>query len=111
MAKDRILGIVQGGLFRRLTPIRDVAGGCRLTRAKAKDKSRSVDAKAIDLAPYEGIALLVEGRNEDLWVFDVKIVERAGPILSGVVQYVLGGGLSRFDALSEAEEAGQGADQ
>jgi hypothetical protein len=103
MAKNRILGIVQDGLFRRLTPIRDVGGGCRLTRAKAKDKTKNVDAKAIDLAPYEGAALLIEGRNEDMWVFDVRIVERAGPILSGLVQHVLGGGLSGFDASSEEE--------
>lgn len=98
MSKERILGVVQGGLFRRLTPIRDPGGGCRLTRAKAKDKAKSVDAKAIDLSPYEGTALLIEGRNQDMWVFDVDIIERAGPILSGLVQHVLGGVPSSFNS-------------
>ena len=88
MANERILGIVRNGYLRRLTPVRDLGAGCRLTR-------ESPDAAApergeIDLRPYEGCAILVEGEQREFWVHSAAVLEQGGPILTELVQYVLG---------------------
>jgi hypothetical protein len=88
MAKERILGIVQNGLLRRLTPVRDLGIGCRLTR-DVSGKGPPEQGE-IDLARYGGNAILVEGEPAELWAHSANVVEEAGPIVTELVQYVLG---------------------
>ena len=88
MAKERILGIVQAGLLRRLTPVRDLGVGCRLTRDAPG--TGPPEQNEIDLARYEGSAILIEGEPAELWVHSANVVEEAGPIVTELMQYVLG---------------------
>jgi hypothetical protein len=88
MANERILGVVRNGYLRRLTPIRDLGIGCRLTREAPG--AAAPESGEIDLRSYEGCAVLVEGEPLELWVYSAVVVEQAGPIVTELVQYVLG---------------------
>ena len=80
MAKERVLGIVQNGLLRRLTPFRHLGVGCRLTRGPSG--KGPPEQGEIDLNRYEGNAILVEGEPTELWVHSANVVEEAGPIVT-----------------------------
>lgn len=86
---EKILGIVKDGLFRRLTPIRDWSG-CRLTRI-APQQAQSPESGEIQLAEYEGSAVLVTGEAQEFWIYSAAVIEQAGPIVSILVEHVLGG--------------------
>jgi hypothetical protein len=88
MAKQRILGIVRDKQLRRLTPIRDLGLGCRLSREAAN--AAAPERGEIDLSRYEGSAILVEGEPRDFWVYSASVIEQGGPIVTELVQYVLG---------------------
>jgi hypothetical protein len=86
---EKILGIVKDGLFRRLTPIRDWSG-CRLTRI-GPQRAQSPESGEIQLAEYEGSAVLVTGEAQEFWIYSADVIEQAGPIVSILVEHVLGG--------------------
>jgi hypothetical protein len=88
MARERFLGVVLEGLLRRLTPIRDPAGGCRLTRRKAE--AGSPEDEELSMESYEGAALLVEGEAQELWIYEAQVIEKGSPIVTELVQFVLG---------------------
>jgi hypothetical protein len=41
----------------------------------------------IDLAPYEGMALVVRGRDGGGWIYEAEIVEEGGPLLTALVEW------------------------
>jgi hypothetical protein len=87
MATERYLGVVHAGLFRRLTPFRDPAGGCRLSQARPGAAPEPLE---ISLEDYAGAALLVEGVAQELWIYEANVIEKASPIVTELVQFVLG---------------------
>lgn len=64
-----------------------------MTRA-AMQEAISPEAKEIDLAEYEGNALMVRGYDSGGWIYSAQIVEQGGPILSAVVHRVFDEGSS-----------------
>ena len=42
------------------------------------------------LEAYEGYALLVSGNQSGGWIYEVKVIDQAGPILTALLQHVFG---------------------
>jgi hypothetical protein len=87
------LGRVENGEFRILEP-KEHCCTVRLTKLikpKLLDEA-AVEKHQIDLSKDEGMAIMVEGAlgKEELWVYEAKVVDRAGPILSAVVGKIFG---------------------
>ncbi|HPJ84346.1 MAG TPA: hypothetical protein PLM24_10980 [Methanothrix sp.] len=87
------LGLVENDEFRILEPKEH----CCTVRLTKLIKPRLLDEAAIekhqiDLSKDEGMAIMVEGAlgKEELWVYEAKVVDRAGPILSAVVGKIFG---------------------
>jgi hypothetical protein len=87
------LGRVENGEFRILEPKEH----CCTVRLTKLIKPRLLDEAAIEkhtinLSEDEGMAIMVEGAlgKEELWVYEAKVVDRAGPILSAVVGKIFG---------------------
>jgi len=88
MNNTGFLGIVREGALRTLaTEKASAPASLRLTRRTLNDE-RSPDDDELDLAAYEGLALLVRGVERNGWVYSAVVVEEAGLILSTVVQRV-----------------------
>jgi len=83
----QMLGIVQGGRFTSLAPRGIVAA--RLTQIQMQE-ARAPESSEIDLARYEGDAILIRGVASGGWVYDAEVVSQAGPILTLVVERLFG---------------------
>ena len=61
----------------------------RLIKPKLLDET-TIEKHQIDLSKDEGMAMIVEGAlgREELWIYEAKVVDRGGPILSEVVRKV-----------------------
>lgn len=86
---NKFLGIVQNGRFQRLTPEPAPAGSVRLTRISMQ-MAIPPESGELDLTKYEGSAIMVEGHNGGGWIYSAEVVDKAGPILTAVVQQVFG---------------------
>lgn len=88
MNNTGFLGIVRGGALMTLAAEKaSTPASLRLTR-RTLDDERAPEGDELDLAAYEGLALLVRGVERDGWVYSAVVVEEAGLILSAVVQRV-----------------------
>lgn len=81
---QRILGIVENRKFVALAP---ALAGLRLTTIQ-RQEARSVESGELDLGAHEGEAIMVEGALDSGWLYEARIVDRAGPILTAVVREV-----------------------
>ena len=84
-----VLGIVQNGRLIALEPGGLALSGIRLTSIM-RQKARSVQSGELDLAAFEGVALMVEGVRDSGWLYEAHIIEQAGPILTAVVRRLFG---------------------
>lgn len=87
------LGLVENGEFRILEP-KEHCCTVRLTKLikpKLLDEA-TIEKHQIDLSEDEGMAIMVEGGlgKEELWVYEAKVTDRAGPIISAVVRKIFG---------------------
>jgi hypothetical protein len=87
------LGLVENGQLRILEP-KEHCCTVRLTKLikpKLLDEA-AIEKHQIDLSEDEGMAIMVEGAlgKEELWVFEAKVVDKGGPILSAVVRKTFG---------------------
>jgi hypothetical protein len=48
------------------------------------------DAREIDLAEYEGRAIMVSGHDDGSWIYSASVIDEAGPILTAVVEQLFG---------------------
>ncbi|KQC16129.1 MAG: hypothetical protein WCY97_03680 [Methanothrix sp.] len=87
------LGMVENGEFRILEP-REHCCTVRLTKLikPSLPDSAANEKHQIDLSEDEGMAIMVEGAlgKEELWVYEAKVTDRAGPILSATVRKIFG---------------------
>ena len=86
---EEFLGLVENGEFRILEP-KEHCCTVKLTqliKPSLLDEA-AIEKHQIDLSKDEGMAIMVEGSlaKEELWVFEAKVTDRAGPILSAVVR-------------------------
>jgi hypothetical protein len=88
---DKFLGIVEDGRFSILMP-RPQCCTVKLTRiAKpASIAEELVASHAIDLAEYEGKAILVTGvlHEHKGWLYEASVIDQAQPILTEVVKEI-----------------------
>jgi hypothetical protein len=85
---DRILGLVERGKFRPLeaaAPSRSV----RLTRIPPQ-AAQSPESGELDLAEYEGSAIMVAGSNQGDWIYSAEVIDQATPIVTELVRRVFG---------------------
>ena len=86
---QQFLGIVQNGQFRVLSPAGAAGSSLRLTGI-ARQEAVSPESRELQLAQYEGQAIMVSGYPDSGWVYSAKVIDQAGPILTAVVQQVFG---------------------
>lgn len=88
------LGIVENGKFRILEPTEHCCA-VRLTKLIKPSLSDegAIEKHQIDLSEDEGMAIMVEGTidKEELWMYEAKVIDSAGPILSATVRKTFGG--------------------
>ncbi len=84
---SRFLGIVNGNQFQPFETDSSLDSSVRLTRISIV-AGTSPESDEIDLTEYEGSALMVGGTPSGEWIFDAEVVDKAGPILTEVVQRV-----------------------
>ena len=49
----------------------------------------------LNIAEYNGSAIMITGIDQGEWIFEAEIVDRAGPILTALVEQVFGKGKDR----------------
>ncbi len=82
---SKILGVVKGGKFQPLWPEKSILDSVRLTKMQMQE-ARSPESGEFDLSKYEGQAVMVSGHGGGGgWVYDARIVDAAGPILTFLV--------------------------
>jgi hypothetical protein len=86
---DQFLGIVHLGHFQISTPDHAAGDLVRLTTIQMQE-ARPPETGEIDLAEYEGSALMVGGHYGGGWIYSAHVVEQAGPILTEVVKKTFG---------------------
>ncbi len=88
------LGIVENGKFKILEPVEHCCAVrlTKLIKPSLPDES-AIETHKTDLSEDEGKAILVEGTidKEELWMYEAKVIDRAGPILSATVRKTFGG--------------------
>jgi hypothetical protein len=86
---DQVLGIVENGRFKRLELGGPLGDFLRLTSIQRRE-ARPPESGELNLAEYEGKAIMVSGYVDSDWVYEAAVIDQAGPILTGVVQKVFG---------------------
>lgn len=81
------LGIVRDNKFQPLDTDSSLDSSVRLTRI-GMATAASPESEEIDLTEYEDSAIMVEGTPSAEWIYEAEIVDKAGPILTEVVQKV-----------------------
>lgn len=84
---NQFIGVVRDREFSPLVPHSFSGSSVRLTSI-AMQEAQSPEVHGLDLTEYEGSALMVSGHYGGSWIYSAKIVDRAGPILTAVVQRV-----------------------
>jgi hypothetical protein len=88
-AEAPLIGVVQDGTFWILEPTALAGTSARLTGI-AMQEARSPESKEINLAPYEGCAIMVRGRSSGGWVYSAEVIDRGSPLLTALVQNAFG---------------------
>jgi hypothetical protein len=83
--REQILGLVENGRVRVVFPDIGSPLGLRLTTIQ-RQEARSVESGEVDLTAYEGDAILIEGIRDSGWIYEARIVDHAGPILTLLVR-------------------------
>ncbi|HPE63766.1 MAG TPA: hypothetical protein PLQ49_06635 [Methanothrix sp.] len=87
------LGLVEDGRFRILEPKEHccTVSMTQLIKPSLQDEA-AIEKHKIDLSKDEGMAIMVEGNlaKEELWIYEAKVIDRAGPILSTAVRKIFG---------------------
>jgi len=87
--EQRFLGTVEHGQFHVLMPVSAAGATLRFTRI-AMQEAVPPESKDLPLAQYEGQAIMLSGLPGGEWVYSATVIDRAGPILTQVVQQVFG---------------------
>lgn len=89
---DQFLGIVQNREFKLLVPDPGpISVPIRLTGISMQEPVPP-ESRELDLAEYEGKAIMVRGHDGGGWIYSAVVIDQAGPILTAVVQKVFGHG-------------------
>ena len=78
--KAWVLGAVEAGQFRTLYPESLAQTRLRFSTV-ASSAVRDPQSASLDLAPYEGGVIMIEGEFGAIWVYDAKVIDQASPIM------------------------------
>ena len=81
-----LIGVVQDGTFWILEPAAFAGTSARLTGI-AMHEARTPESQEIDLAPYEGCAIMVRGHNGGGWIYSAEVIDQGGTLLTALVQH------------------------
>lgn len=84
---SRFLGIVKNNKFQPLETDSPLDSSVRLTHISVV-AGTSPESQEIDLTEYEDSAIMVEGIPSGEWIYEAEIVDKAGLILTEVVQKI-----------------------
>ena len=87
--KIKVMGLVKGGKLSLSVPSGRSDPFARLTRMSPQEAAPP-EQEEIDLAEYEGTAIMVTGYDAGSWIYSAEIIDKAGPILSAVVERLSG---------------------
>ncbi len=76
------LGVVEDGLFNLLAPCTPLGCFARLTSI-SMTAAIPPEAGELDLSPYEGKVIVVQGHDGGGWIYSASVVEVAPPLLGG----------------------------
>jgi len=85
----KAMGVVQNGKLRLSVPSGRPDAFVRLTRI-APQAAMAPEGDEIDLSEYEGSAIMVTGDDKGAWIFSAEVIDKAGPILTAVVERLSG---------------------
>ena len=87
------LGLVEDGRFRILEP-KEHCCTVRMTQLikPSLPDEAAIEKHQINISKEEGMAIMVEGilAKEELWIYEAKVIDKAGPILSATVRKIFG---------------------
>lgn len=84
----QILGLVEDGAFYALAG-GDSRAPLGLTSI-ARQEARSVESGALDLTAEEGRAIVVRGVPDGGWLYEARVLEVAGPLVSAEIRRFIG---------------------
>ena len=85
----KVMGLVQNGQFRLFVPSGRPEPFARLTRHPV-NSGEPPETGEINLREYEGTVIMVTGNDQGAWIYAAEIIDRAGPILSAIVELLSG---------------------
>jgi hypothetical protein len=85
----RVLGLSRAGQFSVIHPERFAEKGVGLTTIRASE-ARAPESSRLDLSPYEGRLIMVEGVDHGGWLYEARVIDQAGPIMSAVIRELFG---------------------
>jgi hypothetical protein len=88
---SEFLGVVHEGQFQPLAPESAVGVSLQLSRLSMR-MADPPESDMLDLSPYEGKAIVIQGDGHGGWIYSSQVIDTAGPILTMVVQRVFGKG-------------------
>src|SRR5215211_1865793 len=83
--EQRVLGAVEAGTFRSFGSHPGLEDRNRLTDIPVM-AAMTPESGELDLTPYEGQVIMVEGRPNGDWTFSAAVIEVASLILSAVAR-------------------------
>jgi hypothetical protein len=83
------LGIVKNGQFQLLDPPPPALESLRFT-SMSMQESRPPESTELDLAEYEGNAVMISGHGDSGWVYSAEVIDQATPIVTKLVRHVFG---------------------
>lgn len=81
----QILGLVQDQVFKQLHPISKLNVQLRFTGNQPQE-SVPPESRELNLAEYEGRAIMIRGVDQGGWIYSAEVIDTAGPIFTAVVE-------------------------
>jgi hypothetical protein len=85
-----LLGVVRDGRFFIIHPEHSARSHLRLTTVAPPDMNRP-EQGLLDLSPYDGKVIMVEGVGQGGWLYAAKVVDQASPIVMALIQEFFAG--------------------
>ena len=86
---EQFLCVVKDGKIEILLPESEAGNFVRLTEMPMQ-AALPPEAQEISVKKHEGKAIMVEGHIGGGWIYSTEMIDLAGPILSALVQKVIG---------------------
>jgi hypothetical protein len=93
------LGRVEASCFKLLLPA-PAAGTYRRLTTMGRQVAQPPELQELHLNEYDDQIIMVRGYADDEWIWSAEVIEVAGPILTAVVEQVLGGAATAPELLA-----------